>query len=1021
MGIPSAAESIIESNLINQLISGISQWTYRGDLKTEEQLWNNFKEKLEINNKHVLDDVPLTEQEFKQVKNQLNFANFYEASKWLVGENGIAKVEVQREDASLGRIRLNVINRADIAGGISSYEVINQYTTFKESSDSRTRRFDVTLLINGLPMIHIELKNRAHSYMDAFRQIKKYLVQGKFTGIFSCVQMFVVSNGSDTRYIAASVESKINEQFLTTWVNKDNQPVTDYLEFAEEVLSIPQAHKMVTQFTVLDNSRKSLILLRPYQIHAIDAVKKASAHQESGYVWHTTGSGKTLTSYKVARNLLQIPSIDKTIFIVDRIDLDQQTSSSFSSYAYNDVIEIDETENVRDLIKKLLSDNRNVVVTTIQKLNFVMKRFAGKEDTTRYKKMTQLKLAFVVDECHRAVSPQAQQTINRFFRNSLWYGFTGTPIFGENAKSERGNLARTTQQQYGRRLHQYTVKEAIHDKAVLGFQIEYKSTLSNDDLDDIVQMVKPDVKINSLTQFEKEQLLPNSIFEKDEHLFEVANAIINKSQNKFGLNNGVGHTYTAILTTSSIALAQRYYRIFKDIRDNTSSIKVSNKVAKKLPDFPRVAITYSVTENEEASISNQEEMKLSIRDYNKMFGTSFSLDQLGAYNRNVNDRLARKQEKYLFREEQLDLVIVVDRLLTGFDAPCLTTLFIDRPPFRAHNLIQAFSRTNRLFDRVKHYGQIVTFQTPTIYEKAVKDALVLYSNGGENEVQAPSWEQALERFEKAYNDMKHIAPSIDIVTEMIISEDKAKMELFAKAFQTVDRTFSAIQVYTDYDYDVISEQLGFTMEKLEEYKGKYSNVLEKLKEIDVRDPVSPVESIDFDIEYQLEAIKTEEINYQYILLLIQSYVPDVNDDYQLMYSEESSEITKYIVALSKRNSKLADLIGSLWENIRKDPENYRGQQVSNVLEEMIQESKNKMIKDFSKKWHVKEEPLSFLVENYNPKKKEQYGESDLKKSSNYDEYKKNEKDPVKKLAYWRTVKHAYRDLIEEDIKPLDYH
>ncbi|MEG0498229.1 MAG: type I restriction endonuclease, partial [Carnobacterium sp.] len=232
MAITFTSESELEQNLINQLISGDSQWTYRKDLNTEEKLWVNLREKLERNNKDVLNGVNLTEQEFRQVQNQLTFANFYDAAKWLAGENGVAKVQVQREDASLGTVRLKVLNRADIAGGMSSYEVINQFQSFKQSADDRNRRFDVTLLINGLPLIHIELKNRAHSYMDAFRQIKKYLIQGKFNGIFSALQMFIVSNGSDTRYIAAAQDTKLNEQFLSTWVDSKNDPITSYLDFA---------------------------------------------------------------------------------------------------------------------------------------------------------------------------------------------------------------------------------------------------------------------------------------------------------------------------------------------------------------------------------------------------------------------------------------------------------------------------------------------------------------------------------------------------------------------------------------------------------------------------------------------------------------------------------------------------------------------------------------------------------------------------------------------------------------------
>lgn len=430
------AEQALENNLIKKLISGQSQWTYREDLRSEEALWENFREKLERNNQDVLAGTPLTAQEFRQIQNQLSFPSFYEAAKWLTGENGIAKVQVQREDASLGTIRLRVINRQDVAGGISSYEVINQFKSDKRRHMDSNRRFDVTLLINGLPMIHIELKNRAHPYLSAFKQIKKYVAEGKFTGIFSTVQMFVITNGTDTRYIASAQDTKLNSAFLTKWVDEDNVPVNDYLEFTEHVLSIPMAHKMVTQYTVIDNDKRSLILLRPYQIHAIEAVKRASMRQQSGYVWHTTGSGKTLTSYKVARNLLQIPSIQKTIFIVDRIDLDQQTTASFTSYAENDVIDIEETDNVNELIKKLLSDDRTVIVTTIQKLNHVMRRFYGKEITKRYQLLSQLKVAFVVDECHRAVTPQKQEELKEFFVQSLWYGFTGTPIFAENARKK---------------------------------------------------------------------------------------------------------------------------------------------------------------------------------------------------------------------------------------------------------------------------------------------------------------------------------------------------------------------------------------------------------------------------------------------------------------------------------------------------------------------------------------------------------------------------------------------------------
>lgn len=1004
----------MENNLIRQLIHGESQWTHRKDLRTEEDLWNNFREKLENNNKDVLGEHLLTEQEFHQIKNQLNFVNFYEAAKWLTGENGIAKVQVQREDANLGTVRLRVLNRADIAGGTSSYEVINQFQSTKKTIEDRDRRFDVTLLINGLPMIHIELKNRARPFMAAYHQIVRYLKEGKFTGIYSCLQMFVVTNGSDTRYIATAIDTKLKEQFLTKWVDDKNAPVDDYIDFSRDVLSIPQAHKMVTQYTVIDNQKKALILLRPYQIHAIEAVKQASKRQESGYVWHTTGSGKTLTSYKVARNLLQIPSLQKTIFIVDRVDLDQQTTSSFTSYAENDVIDIDETDNVNDLIKKLLSNDRTVIVTTIQKLNHVMKRFFGKEDTGRYKKITQLKVAFVVDECHRAISPQKKQEIEEFFVRSLWYGFTGTPIFAENAKQVLGNLARTTEEQYGKRLHEYTVKEAIHDQAVLGFQIEYKTTFSEEYLDEIVTKLDPDKDIDALTGIEKEGFLPKSIYENEEHMLEVLNSIINKSRKKLGFNNGIGETYTALLTTSSIAQAQGYYDLIKEIKSGESSIGISKQTKSRLPDFPKVAITYSISENEEMSSYNHDKMAEAIKDYNGEYGTSFTIAEIKTYNRDINNRLARKVDKYKSRSEQLDLVIVVDRLLTGFDAPCLSTLFIDRLPMKAHDLIQAFSRTNRLYDKSKKYGQIVTFQTPKIFEEKVKEALFLYSNGGENEVVAPTWEEAKEAFLQAIYTLKEVAPIPDTVD----MNNHAHLQKFAKAYQAFDRSFSAVQVYSDFEESQLGDIFPIHYDEIEAYHGKYLNALEELKSKVIGPDPEPIE---IDIEYELESVKTEEVNYEYIVMLIQTFVPTGlgQQEFFTRFDEKAvEEVNKYIADLSKSNPKLAGFIEDLWTDIQENPEEYRDKNVSVLLENMVQTNQYEAIENFADKWCVNEETLDFVVNNYNPNRDHQFGMSELKETGDYNKYRAKNSDGVIKLRYWKTVRESLEELMNVEILPL---
>ena len=732
-------ESTIEQKLIEQLVYGESQWIYRENLKTESDLWNNFRYILEQNNKDRLNGERLSDSEFEQIKNQLQFSSFYKAGEWLVGENGKIMVHVQRDTEKL---HLVVMNHEHIAGGSSVYEVINQYSALKTDEDGRDRRFDVTLMINGLPMIHIELKNRQHSYMDGFRQIKKYIGEGKFTGIFSAIQMFVVSNGVDTKYFSAASDTELNPEFISGWVDNENNSVSDYIDFAKSVLKIPQAHEMIAKYTVLDKDAKKLILLRPYQIHAIEAIREASKKGESGFVWHTTGSGKTLTSYKATRNLLMdIPSIDKTIFLIDRKDLDAQTTMAFQAYANNDLIDVDETENVFDLKKKLKSDDRQVIVTTIQKMQRLITKKLVPE-TPEYNRIKNLRVAFVVDECHRAVTPGTKREFERFFCKSLWYGFTGTPRFAENPYPQMGDLPRTTKELYGECLHKYTIQNAIHDNAVLGFQVEHNG---------------PKNIVNETD---------SSIYDNETHMLQVLNVILNRSYHKLGFQNGKGETYEGLLTTSSIQQAQRYYELLKRVKNGETGLTIDERIKQVLPDFPKFAITYSVTENQDGSCVNQEKMRESLKDYNEMFGTKFDISQIQAYNGNLNKRLARKDPKFKSRREQLDLVIVVDRLLTGFDAPCMSTIFIDRQPMGPHDLIQAFSRTNRIFNSTKKYGQIVTFQAPKLFKESVDNAVKLYSAGSTGSVLVAEWDEVEPAFRKALAALRVSAESPSKIPDM---------------------------------------------------------------------------------------------------------------------------------------------------------------------------------------------------------------------------------------------------------------
>lgn len=985
-------ESMIETKLIEQLIYGDSQWTYRKDLKTEEDLWANFKYILEQNNKDRLNGEKLSDAEFEQVKNQLQFSSFYKAGEWLVGENGKVQVHVQRDTE---RLHLVVMNHEHIAGGSSVYEVINQYSALNtdenRNAPARDRRFDVTLLINGLPMIHIELKNKQHPYMDGFRQIKKYISEGKFTGIFSAVQMFVISNGVDTKYFSADTE--LNEKFISGWLDKDNNPVTDYIDFAKSVLRIPQAHEMIARYTVLDEDAKKLILLRPYQIYAIESIREASKTGKSGFVWHTTGSGKTLTSYKATRNLLMdIPAIDKAIFLIDRKDLDTQTTMAFQAYANNDLIDVDETNNINDLKKKLKSDDRQVIVTTIQKLHrLVTKRLD--ENSTDYSKIKNLKIAFVADECHRAVTPGTKRELERFFGNSLWFGFTGTPRFAENPYPQMGDLPRTTEELYGKCLHKYTIQNAIHDNAVLGFQVEHNGPKNIEDETD------------------------SRIYDNEKHMLNVLDIILNKSYHKLGFQNGKGQTYEALLTTSSIQQAQKYYDLLTRVKKGETPLEIDEKIKQILPDFPKFAITYSVSENDEGSQVNQLKMQQSLKDYNEMFGTKYELSQIQGYNANLNKRLARKAAKFKSRKEQLDLVIVVDRLLTGFDAPCLSTIYIDRQPMGPHDLIQAFSRTNRIYDTHKTYGQIVTFQAPHLFKECVDEAVKLYSAGSSKEVLVSEWEEIEPQFKKALAALRIAAEKPEDVPKLSKKEKKD----FVRIFQNFDSLFAQLKSFTRYEESKL-KGYGITEEEYIDYAGHYLNVLEELKQDKTDSGDDPSGTQPVDENYELMAYSNTKIDYEYIISLIQNIVTPEDESVEITPEERQKKIDEakqYVEKLHKENPKVAAIMSDLIYEIEMDENKYKGQSILNTVENMKQECIEQVVTDFCVEWYAAKEDVMYAATHY--KNGEIPNESVIKTNVNYTQYKEQNEKALPKFKYYAKLMAELKKTLDEEVKPLLNH
>ncbi|WP_373894308.1 type I restriction endonuclease subunit R [Virgibacillus sp. CBA3643] len=1039
-------EDEVERRLIEVLGEGYNQWNYRPDLKSEEALWNNLRKKITQNNLSQIGENPITDKEFDTIKTELLLKTKtpFDAAKWLKGENGIARITIERENASLGPMSLVLYSNHDIGGGISTYEVVHQISKQKMHVDARDRRFDVTLLINGLPIVQIELKQASakDGVFQAFNQIKKYAEEGMYRGnIFSTLQLFVVSNEQTTRYFANAIPKYMHEKLLFSWRTTDNQKVENLYEFVKQVLNIPDAHRLVADYTIVseDQDNKTLMVLQPYQIHAIQALYKSAIKHKSGYVWHATGSGKTLTSFVSTKLLAQKPGIDRTIMLIDRKDLDNQTTSEFTKFAseYNTGISsgnaksnslIVGTGSAKELSRTLLSDaNTNVVIiTTRQKLESALRHAQKMEEnkgTQRFKKLRGQHIVFIVDECHRALSSEGMESMKGFFPNSTWFGFTGTPIFNVNKKQAKGQLARTTRDQYGDILHTYTIKNALEDHAVLRFQVEHEDTIERTSLNNYIydQLTRSekyadaaDTKINDVIDqmdgIEKETYIEPSSFEKDKHIQKVIRKIFrpDNAYMKFDFENGRPQK-SAILTTSSIKMAKRYYHAIKEMSKDPDWLtnEFPDQPIRKGrtiedPDFPRIAITYSLEENADDATENQDEMKKIMEDYNDYYDTSWSLESIERYNGDINNRLARKKAEFKAFGKQIDLVIVVERLLTGFDAPIVQTLFVDRNLSYA-NLIQAFSRTNRTYPE-KTKGLIVTFRKPYTMEQNVQEATKLYSETlEESTLIYPTYEASKKRFKKAHNELEKLAPQIEDIDEHSPMETRVE---FTKAFQELNNAYGALVTYDEYNDDMAySNTLQDQVMTIEESVGVYNTVKGSLMD----DEDSGEAEADFsDIEFYGEnAAKIYDIDATYIDKLLETYAANnknIRDDIEnALQKLEKAEIVKnvYRAILNAIDNEEVDVDEDIFIAKRA----------------FFTEAKNDAIDYFADTWFVEKDALHLSAIQYVIGVDPIPNISDILNGRNFDKYKDVNPD-AKPLKYGPEMKRQWRKTLDEVIIPL---
>ncbi|MCY8633506.1 HsdR family type I site-specific deoxyribonuclease [Bacillus spizizenii] len=1040
-------EAAVERRLIEVLGEGYNQWNYRPDLKSEEDLWENLRQKITQNNLSEIGEHPMTDKEFDTIKTELlsKTQTPFDTAKWLKGENGIARITIEREDVSLGSMSLVLYSNQDIGGGISTYEVVHQIAKQKTIVDGRNRRFDVTLLINGLPIVQIELKQASakDGVFQAYHQIKKYAEEGMFRkNIFSTLQLFVISNQQTTRYFANALPKDMHKKLIFSWRTTDNRKVENLYEFVKQVLNIPDAHRLIANYTIVseDQDNKALVVLKPYQIHAIEALFTSAMRHQSGFVWHATGSGKTLTSFVSTKLLARKPGVDRTIMLIDRKDLDNQTTTEFTKFAseFNtgissgDVISnslIVGTGSAKELSDTLLSDanSNTVIITTRQKLEAAL-RYAQRQEeqkgTQRFKKLLGQHIVFVVDECHRALSAEGMEVIKGFFPNSTWFGFTGTPIFNENKKQAKGRLARTTRDQYGDVLHTYTIKNALDDGAVLGFQVEHEDTIDPTSLNNhIFEQLRHQEKyancsddeindmIDRMDGIEKEAYLEPSSFENDEHIQKVIHKIFrpDNAYIKFDFQNGRPQK-SAILTTSSIDMAKRYYQAIKEMTKDPDwltkefaghPIRTGRTIED--PDFPRIVITYSMQENEEDSKQTQDEMVEIIKDYNDYYHTAWSIEDIERYNGDINNRLARKKGEFKEFGKQIDLVIVVDRLLTGFDAPTIQTLFVDRNLSYA-NLIQAFSRTNRTYPG-KTKGLIVTFRKPFTMEQNVKNATKLYSHAQEeSSLVYPTYDESKKRFKKAHKALTTLIPNPTDINEHTSLETRIE---FVKVFQELNNSYEALVTYDDYNDDIEkSAALQEQVETLEEYIGIYHTIKGSLIDEEGQDGPEP----DFsDIEFYGEnAVKIYDIDSTYIDRLLETYSANnqnIRDEIESALQKlEKSDIVKdvYREMLNAIDTKKVD----------------EEEDILVVKRRFFTKERSQAVREFANTWFVAEDELYLSAVQYVIGADPIPNIGGIINSKQFDKYKAVHPD-AKPLKYGPELKRQWRRTLDEVIVPLD--
>ena len=817
-----------EAILEEQLVIRLQQLGYKlAPISNEQELLDNLKAQLEKHN-----NITFSATEFDKVLNILNKGTVFEKAKTLR-----QKQHIVRDNGD--NLYFEFLNTEKWCQNL--YQVTNQVSiegTYKN-------RYDVTILINGLPLVQIELKRSGLEMKEAFNQINRYQRHSfrSNSALYQYVQIFIISNGVNTKYYANNRYQSFKQTFY--WTDVNNKRLTNILtDFAYSFLDPCQLSKMICQYIVLNEAYKIPMVLRPYQFYAVEAlIERVKNSTKNGYIWHTTGSGKTLTSFKASQILMKMPEVDKVVFVVDRKDLDYQTTKEFNSFSDGC---IDGTDNTNNLVKQFIgtyvdkkgeAKNSKLIVTTIQKLNTAISKLKYE------KKMADLKdkrVIFIFDECHRSQFGDTHKRIKEFFTNCQMFGFTGTPIFADNAnKNEHGK--RTTKDLFEDCLHKYVITDAIKDENVLKFSVEYVGRYKHKD----GRETNIDIEVEDIDTKE--------LMEDETRLEKIVDYIIAHHNRKTH-----SREFTAMFCTSSVQTLIKYYDIFKRKKEegkhnlNIATIfsYAANEDDAEANGFLPEEV--SVVEEPQAlyglQAHSREKLDEFIEDYNKLFDTKFSTKDSEDFYNYYND-ISKK-----VKERKIDILLVVNMFLTGFDSPTLNTMYVDKN-LKYHGLIQAYSRTNRILNEQKSQGNIVAFRN---LKNRTDEAITLFSNKEAIEViiMRP-YEDYTVKFNDAYAELLTITPTTDSVNDLESEEDELK---FIQAFRSLMRIKNILTAFADFKWDdlTISEQL------FNEFQSKYLDLWQKVKTDHQKEKVSILEDVDFE----LELIHRDEINVAYILQLL---------------------------------------------------------------------------------------------------------------------------------------------------------